>query len=129
MLTYLYVKVGRQDTGGIQSSANPCTALLLLLWRQHSRTTRNTSASCITRDGCCLIKLRHSASAWIHRHYMFEMLIHAVQVEMVVLHVVCGLLLLLVKMVLGMVRMMCNGMVVNVRVVVRMMVVVLHTFR
>jgi hypothetical protein len=59
---------------------------------------------------------------------MLEVLIHTVQVEMVVLHVVCGLLLLLMKMMLGVVRMMCNGMVVNVRVVVGMMVVILHTF-
>jgi hypothetical protein len=36
---------------------------------------------------------------------------------------------LLVKRMLGMVLMMCNGMVVNVRVVVGMVVVILHTFR
>jgi hypothetical protein len=60
---------------------------------------------------------------------MLEVLIHAVQVERVVLHVVGGLLLLLVKMVLGVVWMMCNGMVVNVRVVLGMVVVILHAFR
>jgi hypothetical protein len=48
---------------------------------------------------------------------------------MVVLHVVGGLLLLLVQMVLGVIWMMCNGMVVNVGVVVGMVVMILHAFR
>jgi hypothetical protein len=59
---------------------------------------------------------------------MLKMLIHTVQVEMVVLHVVGSLLLLLVKMVLGVVRMMWDGMVVNVGVMVGMVVMILHTF-
>lgn len=123
LLTYLYIKVGGQDTGWVHSS----TSLLLLLRRQHSRSTRYTSTACITCNSCCLVKLRHGTSTWIHCHYMLKMLIDTVQVQMVVLHVVSSLLLL-VEMMLWMVWMMWDGMVINVWMVVGMMVMVLHTF-
>jgi hypothetical protein len=100
LLTYLYIEVGWQNTGRIHSSTNSRTGLLLLLWSQHSRAT-----SCITCDGRCLVKLRHSTSIWIHCHYVFKVLIHTVQSEMVVLHVMGGLLLLLLVKMLGMVWM------------------------
>jgi hypothetical protein len=55
---------------------------------------------------------------------VFKVLIHTVQGEMMVLHVVRSLLLL--EMMLGMVWMVRNGMVVNVWVVVVMVMMVLH---
>lgn len=57
---------------------------------------------------------------------MLKVLIDTVQIQMVVLHVVGSLLL--VEMMLWMVWMMWDGMVIDVRMVVGMMMMVLHTF-
>jgi hypothetical protein len=57
---------------------------------------------------------------------MLKVLIYTVQIQMVVLHVVGSLLL--VEMMLWMVWMMRDGMVIDVRMVVGMMMMVLHTF-